>query len=53
MQKSAAAAAEILILNFGIKEVMVASKIQKSDFGCCRGRILNFEVLILVLKKYW
>ena len=38
---SAAAAAEVSILDVGSKYVMVASKIQKTKLGRGSGRILN------------
>ena len=41
IQNQASAAAEVWILNFGIKSRKVASKVQESKFGRCRGRILN------------
>ena len=27
-----------------IKEILIASKIRNSSFGCCRGRLLNFGI---------
>ena len=64
-QNPAAAAAKFEFLNFGIKAVMVASKIQKSmNFGIkeilgeqnsksgrCRGRFLNFGIIEVIVAS--
>ena len=44
IQNPAVAAADFLILNIGIKEVMVASNIRNSKIGRCRGRFLDVEI---------